>query len=245
MIAWNTAASNIIVRDNSFENLGWNGVLVGSDNDTLQSGWTVQNNLIVNAAYAGIELTNVTNSTVSGNVITVSNGNWDAGDSELVLRLPYAIVRPERQIYRDKCYRVWQYYYGRGSGARAGINLLARAYNVAGTDARLSGVTVSGNTINGVTPRGIYAVAETRNAAATASIETLTITGNTISSNGSGLVVKDFVNGGGTPIHSGITVNSNRITGNTTFGVNVENGNLVDATKTGGGQRMVRLLLLR
>src|SRR3989344_6560916 len=69
VIAWNTQASNVLVQDNMFENLGWNGVLVGSDNDTVQSGWTVESNIIVNAAYAGVELTNVTNSVVSDNGI--------------------------------------------------------------------------------------------------------------------------------------------------------------------------------
>ncbi len=230
VIAWNTDTSNIIVQDNSFEDLGWNGVLVGSDNDTVQSGWTVQNNVIDNAAYAGIELTNVTDSTVSGNVITVSNGNWDAGDSGVGIEIAVRDHQAGATTGGTNITVSGNTITGGGSGARAGINLLARAYNVAGTDAHLSGVTVSGNTVSGVTPRGIYAVAETRNAAATASIETLTITGNTISSNGSGLVVKDFVNGGGTSSHSGIAVNNNSITGNTIFGVNVENGNLVDAT---------------
>lgn len=235
VIAWNTNASNIIVRDNSFEDLGWNGVLVGSDTDFVQSGWTVQNNLINNADYAGIELTNVINSTVSGNEITVSNGNFDAGDSGVGIEIAVRDRQAGATTGGTNVTVSDNTIIGGGSGARAGINLLARAYNVAGADAHLSGVTVSGNIIDGVTPRGIYVVAETRNADAVASVETLTITNNTINDNGDGVVVKDYVNGGGTPSHSGLAINNNSITSNTTFGVNVENGSEVDAANNWWG----------
>jgi len=230
VLAWNTQSSDIVVQDNTFEDLGWNGVLVGSDTDTVQSGWTVQNNIIDNAAYAGVELTNVTDSAVSDNEIIVSNGNWDAGDSGVGIeiavrdRLLGATTAGTNVVVSGNTIT------GGGVGARAGVNLLARAYNLAGTDANLSGVTVSDNDVSGVMPRGIYVVAETRNAAAIASIDALSITDNIISGNGNGVVVKDFVNGGGTPSHSGIAINTNAITGNGTFGVEVENGNTVDAT---------------
>src|SRR3989338_4183274 len=230
VLAWNTQSSDIVVQDNTFEDLGWNGVLVGSDTDTVQSGWTVQNNIIDNAAYAGVELTNVTDSAVSDNEIIVSNGNWDAGDSGVGIeiavrdRLLGATTAGTNGVVSGNTIT------GGGVGARAGVNLLARAYNLAGTDANLSGVTVSDNDVSGVMPRGIYVVAETRNAAAIASIDALSITDNIISGNGNGVVVKDFVNGGGTPSHSGIAINTNAITGNGTFGVEVENGNTVDAT---------------
>ena len=230
VLAWNTQASDIVVQDNTFEDLGWNGVLVGSDTDTVQSGWTVQNNIIDNAAYAGVELTNVTDSAVSDNEIIVSNGNWDAGDSGVGIeiavrdRLLGATTAGTNVVVSGNTIT------GGGVGARAGVNLLARAYNLAGTDANLSGVTVNDNDVSGIVPRGIYAVAETRNAAAVASIDALSITDNIISGNGDGVVVKDFVNGGGTPSHSGIAINTNAITGNGTFGVEVENGNTVDAT---------------
>ncbi|OGG50638.1 hypothetical protein A2763_00445 [Candidatus Kaiserbacteria bacterium RIFCSPHIGHO2_01_FULL_54_36] len=230
VMAWNTQASDVMVNDNTFEDLGWNGVLVGSDTDTVQSGWSVLNNIVDNAAYAGVELTNVTDSTVADNEITVSNGNWDAGDSGVGIEVAVRDRSAGSTTAGTDVVVSGNMITGGGAGARAGVNLLARAYNLAGTGANLSGVTVSDNDVSGVTPRGIYAVAETRNAAAVASIDDLTITDNIISGNGDGVVVSDFVNGGGTPSHSDLSINRNSITGNAAFGMEVENGNLVDGT---------------
>ena len=158
VMAWNTQASDVMVNDNTFEDLGWNGVLVGSDTDTVQSGWSVLNNIVDNAAYAGVELTNVTDSTVADNEITVSNGNWDAGDSGVGIEVAVRDRSAGSTTAGTDVVVSGNMITGGGAGARAGVNLLARAYNLAGTGANLSGVTVSDNDVSGVTPRGIYAV---------------------------------------------------------------------------------------
>ena len=230
VIAWNTDTSDVVVNDNTFEDLGWNGVLVGSDNDTVQTGWTVDNNIIDNAAYAGVELTNVTDSSVSDNIITVSNGNWDVGDSGVGIEVAVRDRAAGSTTAGTNVFVFDNSISGGGAGARAGINLLARAYNLAGTEAHLSGVEVSDNSITGLMPRGVYIVAETRNALALASVDDLSIHHNMIDGNGDGVVVSDFVNGGGTPSHSDVAINRNSITGNAAFGMEVENGNLVDGT---------------
>ena len=230
VMGWNTQASDVVVNDNTFEDLGWNGVLVGSDNDTVQSGWTIDNNIIDNAAYAGVELTNVTDSSVSDNIITVSNGNWDVGDSGVGIEVAVRDRSAGSTTAGTDVVVSGNTISGGGAGARAGINLLARAYNLAGTEAHLSGVEVSDNSITGLMPRGVYIVAETRNALAVASVDDLSIHHNMIDGNGDGVVVSDFVNGGGTPSHSDLSINRNSITGNAAFGMEVENGNLVDGT---------------
>ena len=42
VISWDTGASNVTIRGFTMSNLGWNGVLVGSDDGSTQSGWLVE-----------------------------------------------------------------------------------------------------------------------------------------------------------------------------------------------------------
>ena len=79
--AWNetTGTSNVSVTHDSFSDILWAAVLVGSDYSSVQqTGWTVSNNVVAIGPWSsndnvyGIELTNTMNSTVSNN--TVSGG---------------------------------------------------------------------------------------------------------------------------------------------------------------------------
>src|SRR3989344_8104915 len=127
IISWNTQTSNITIQDNYLHDLGWNGVLVGSDNGGIQSLWTVQRNIISAAAYAGVEFTNVINSKVLNNTISVSNGNWDAGDSgvgiEVAVRDHGTGVTAGTNVLIEG-----NTLSGDSLGGRASINLLSRAY---------------------------------------------------------------------------------------------------------------------
>lgn len=73
--AWVGSTSYITVQDNSFLNLGYNGILVGNDYNSDPSKWsdhtywTVKNNIVSNCGYIGFELTNTSNSSIEGNVI--------------------------------------------------------------------------------------------------------------------------------------------------------------------------------
>jgi len=74
VFAWGlTSITNVTVRDNHFHDTEGNGVLVGNEGQVLHSGWTVQDNLIKDTTgTAPIELTNTSNSTVTGNDISVT-----------------------------------------------------------------------------------------------------------------------------------------------------------------------------
>src|SRR3989338_6627588 len=74
ILSWNTGVSNITIQDNWLHELGWNGVLVGSDDGSTQNLWTVQRNTVDDSDYAGIELTNTVNSKVLNNTVTIGNG---------------------------------------------------------------------------------------------------------------------------------------------------------------------------
>ncbi|MCK9209560.1 MAG: T9SS type A sorting domain-containing protein [Ignavibacteriaceae bacterium] len=73
--AWVGSTSNITIQDNSFLNLGYNGILVGNDYNSNPSKWgdhsywTVKNNIVSNCGYIGFELTNTSNSSIEDNII--------------------------------------------------------------------------------------------------------------------------------------------------------------------------------
>ncbi len=76
--AWVGHTSNITIQDNSFLNLGYNGILVGNDYDSDpnewgdHTNWTVKKNIVSNCGYIGFELTNTSNSTIEDNIIHLS-----------------------------------------------------------------------------------------------------------------------------------------------------------------------------
>ncbi len=252
--SWNSTASNITIQDNYLHHLGWNGVLVGSDNATLQTGWLVQRNLVEDVLYAAIELTNATDSQVLDNVVTARTvcvgTQIDAGDSgvgiEIAARDQSSLgVVAGTNILVDN---------NTVTGAlfeRAGINILARGYS--GTaSATLSGVTVSNNSVTGTQGRaGILVVSEGRTGAA--SVTGLLVDSNTLDGNEDGVQIEDVTGGAhgsivvtgndiinstgassGVRIRSGtsatgVTVNYNTIVGNALLGVNHEGTDTLDA----------------
>lgn len=213
ILAWNTQTSGITIQDNNFNNLGWNGVLVGSDDGTIQSNWLVQRNLISDADYAGVEFTNVVDSQILNNDVTIGDGiSWDPGDSgvgiEVAVRDHGTGVTAGTNVLVEGNTIV-------GDGVqpeRAGINILSRAYVDAAT-ALLQTVTINNNTVTGA-ERGIFITAESRSSG-DATISGLVITNNVVDSNKDGIVIHDFLNGGTTATHSGITITDNQIINST------------------------------
>ena len=234
IIAWNTNASSITVQDNSFENLGWDGVLVGSDTNAIQSGWTVSNNTFVNIPEIAIELTNVTNSQVSNNTITgpssITGDTPDAGVGiEIAVRNRGAglTAGSNVSVTGNQINGAFSF------GSRAGINILARTYDTATAPGILDSVTIDGNTINGTATRGINVASEQRKSnVAYSVVSNLTIKNNTISTNDIGIRF-GFVSGNpgadGTYTNN-IISDKNSISGNTTANVdNKVNGLTVNA----------------
>ena len=58
---------NVIIRDNYFHHLGWNGVLVWNSGKVVNSNWTIKRNKADNVYYVAYELTNATNSAIEFN----------------------------------------------------------------------------------------------------------------------------------------------------------------------------------
>lgn len=56
--AWDRTTSNITVRDNYLHDNSYSGVLVGSEGGYVHSNWMVQNNVVNDHGFIGIELTN-------------------------------------------------------------------------------------------------------------------------------------------------------------------------------------------
>ena len=192
--SWNTGATNITIRSNSLHDLGWNGVLVGSDNGSLQSGWRVERNVVANALYAGIELTNVMSSIVRRNKITPRTGTCviDPGDSGVGIEIA---IRDHGTGVTGGDVTVE---YNDMTGVqfdRAGINILARAY-VDGANAVLSGVTVTRNDVLvGGQATGILVTGESRTATNnSATVENVSIASNIVKDHADGIVIRDCGN---------------------------------------------------
>ena len=224
--SWNTGASNITVQDNFLHDIGWNGVLVGSDDGTLQSNWTVKRNIVSGANYAGIELTNTTYSEVAYNVITIGAGiDSDPDDSGVGIEV--AVRDHGTGVTAGTGVSVYDNEID-GDGVvpeRAGINILSRAYQ-AESVALLDGVTIENNTVAGAT-RGIFVVAEER-IGGNAEISSLSIESNTIAENDVGIEVGLQ---SGSPHENGtydVAVVSNNIDGND-FGLDNTTGIEVNA----------------
>ncbi len=236
VISWENTSSNVTIRDNLFTNLGYNGVYVGTDSDDMQTNWLVQHNIIEGAPYAGIELTDVTDSQVLDNVITAPTVIFDdPGDAgvgiEIAARARNGLVTTSNILVEGNT--ITGLFAG---GSRAGINLLSRAYN-SGREAILSGITVEGNVVSGSGTRGIYVVAESRYDGPS-QIDNLAITQNTLTGNATGIEV------GGTfalPKANGvydvatITIQNNSLDGNTVFGLDNLTVETVTAAKNWWG----------
>ncbi len=221
VISWENTSSDVTIRDNWFYNLGYNGVYVGTDSDDMQNNWQVQYNIVDGAPYAGIELTDVTNSGVLNNQINAPSAIFDdPGDAgvgiEIAARARDGAVTTSNVLVQGNTISG-----AFASGSRAGINLLSRAYNL-GRTAVLTGITVEYNTISGSGTRGIYAVAESRSGGSS-QIDTLTITQNTLDGNTSGIEIGGSFTppkANGTYDFATFDINGNQLAGNTTYGLN-------------------------
>ena len=222
-----TGANTVTVVNNYIHNVGYNGILVGSENNgstsmVVQSGWLIQKNLIENFRYAGIELTNVTTSQVKNNHIIAPSAIFDdPGDAgvgiEVAARSRTKPVTAGTIEVSDNLINGTFV-----TGSRAAINLLSRAY-LSTSNALLTGVTVNSNTITGGTNlrAAVLQVAESRNNGPSA-VTSVAITNNFLDGNFKGIVIQDFINGGSGPAtHTGITITGNALRTNTNAGLNI------------------------
>ncbi len=189
----NLGLSRITIQNNYMHDLGWNGVLVWSNNEVIQTDFTIQFNLIGEAPYAGIELTNVINSGVLNNEIiaptTIVNDPGDAGVGiEIAVRAYAGISMTAGTNVLVEGNEITGAF---ADGSRAGINLLSRSY-AGSINATLSGVVVGGNTVSGGTNvrAGILVVAE-RRGDGPAQITNLMVENNILEGNKVGLEVED------------------------------------------------------
>lgn len=233
VISWENTSSHVTIQDNEFRNLGYNGVYVGTDSDDMQSDWLVQRNVVTGAPYAGIELTDVRDSQVLNNVITAPTTLFpDAGDAgvgiEIAARSRVGLVAVTNILVQGNTISGLF-----ASGSRAGINLLARAYNSGSADALLSGITVLANVVTGSGTRGIDVVAESRNGKPSR-IENLSITQNDLSGNATGIMIGEAFTApkaNGTYDAGIITIQNNNLESNTAAGVSNLSGATVIAER--------------
>ena len=205
--------SGVTIQNNYLHDVGWNGVCVWSNNGVVQDGFVIQFNLIEEAPYAGIELTNVTNSAVLDNkIIAPTVIVDDPGDAGVGIEIA-ARAQPGITISAGTGVLVEG---NEVTGAfpeysRAGINILSRTYAL-DSNATLTGVTVRGNTVSGVTNiwAAILAVAESREEGP-ATITNLAVEDNILVGNSwAGISVEQL--GGGTL--DSITVSGNTLENN-------------------------------
>ncbi|MCX6306917.1 MAG: DUF1565 domain-containing protein [Bacteroidetes bacterium] len=223
-----TGASNVIVQNNYIHDVAYNGILVGSENNTssnmvVQSDWLIQKNKLEKFKYAGIELTNVINSQVKDNAIDApANLFDDPGDAgvgiEIAARSRTKPVTAGTNVEVSGNTITGTF----PTGSRAAINLLSRSY-LSTSDAALSGVTVNANSITGATNvrSAVLAVSESRSGSPS-TISTLAITNNYLDGNLDAVDIQDYINGGtGPATHSGISVANNDIINSTQIGIHV------------------------
>jgi len=205
--------SNITIQNNYLHDVGWNGVCVWSNNGVVQDNFTIQFNLIEEAPYAGIELTNVTNSQVLNNKViaptVIVDDPRDAGVGiEIAARAhPGISISAGTDILVEGNEITGAF----PERSRAGINILSRTY-ASDSNATLTGVTVRGNTVSGVTNiwAAILAVAESRDEGP-ATITNLAVEDNILVGNSwAGICVEQ--RGGGTL--DSITVSGNTLENN-------------------------------
>ena len=185
--AWDAHSSNITIQNNCLHDLGWNGVLVGSDDGSTQTGWLVRKNTIWNFSQTAIELTNTNDSLVVFNEITgpFAITSWDIGDAGVGIEIAVrdfggtGISAHGINVVGNKINGIF------AADSRAGINILSRAY-LSTSNAVLDGVEVRDNTVEGSGTRGVYAVAESRNGGI-ANITRLEIQKNNLKNNTAGV----------------------------------------------------------
>ena len=223
----NTSGSaNVTVQNNYIHDVAYNGILVGSENNTstdmvVQSGWIIQKNKLSGFKYAGIELTNVINSQVKDNVIAAPTAVFDdPGDAGVGIEIAARSRAKQVTAGTNNIVSSNTITGTFPAGSRTAINVLARSYQASVSNATLSGLTITNNTISGATNvrAAILLVAESRNNRP-ALVSTIDINNNTLDGNSDGITIQDYVNGSGTPTHNNISITSNDIKNNTNIGI--------------------------
>ncbi|HIC38178.1 MAG TPA: hypothetical protein EYO79_01760, partial [Candidatus Marinimicrobia bacterium] len=255
--AFSGSTSNITIRDNFLHNLGWNGVLVGNEGQALHDNWSVDNNVITNMGFIGVELTNTQNSSVTGNVITGgsdilgedSSGNEPADNSDDGILVQTQIhqgagLTVSNVTVQDNTIS--------GTHDRAGIELLA--WDSTGLlTAGLTDIDVLNNSVSDAF-RGLYVFTVGSNSL----INDISVDGNEFDGNEDGIQFRDFdftglgthgtidithnkitnSTGASSGIHirsadvevAGISINFNEISGSTSFDINHEGTGTLDAS---------------
>ncbi|MFM9057064.1 MAG: beta strand repeat-containing protein, partial [Bacteroidota bacterium] len=186
-----------------------------------QSGWLVRYNKFANCNNTAVELTNVASSQVRDNDIaapaSLHSAGGDAGNGIEIGARSY--TRSSTTTTIDVTGNTFSGSYP--AGGRAAINVLSRAYQSA-SNATVSGLTISGNTINGASNAraAVLLVSEARNTGP-ATLVNVTVTGNVMDGNSNGVVIQDFKNGGTNATHSSLSITNNDIRNSVSNGVHV------------------------
>ncbi|KKL97483.1 hypothetical protein LCGC14_1834050, partial [marine sediment metagenome] len=83
--AWDVNTSNITIRNNNMHGFSWNAVLVGSEGGFVHDNWMVKNNVVTDAAFVGIELTNC-------NICTIMKNDVDPTTIGIVVQARNTVV---------------------------------------------------------------------------------------------------------------------------------------------------------
>ncbi len=215
-----TAVTTVTVQGNSIHDMGWSAVLAGNDGEVLHDGWVVDCNAITNMAAAAVELTNVTNATVSNNSIT---GGVDVltevGDDSTD-----GIVLQTRAALGLGLSTTGLAVQGNTIDTLVGAGIALRASDPTGAlVAEVTGATISGNDVTAAASGLELSTAGTNAVVDTSGIDT-----NHLHANVDGLLLQD-TNLTGLGTHGTITATCNRIVGNTGAGIRI----LADVESTG------------
>ncbi len=244
---------NVTIRDNSFHDLGWNGVLAWNQGQALHDNWLIQDNVTANCAAYALELTNTQNSSIIQNEVTggesiLGEGEDDALNGILVgVRIDAYLTNPGTGLTSSNV--VVEENTVIGPMEIGGILVFAADYTKS-VLAVLDGVTVRQNSVSG-TNAGVNVFCSD---GIDAHVTNLTIEDNDLDGNEDGIFIRDKENEGthgaievvgneivnSTGIRSGlhittgtsaanITVHFNNIVGNAAYGINNEGTGTLDA----------------
>jgi hypothetical protein len=209
--AWSAAPINhVTIRDNDFHDLGWNAVLVGNEGQALHNSWKVYRNIVADAAFYSIELTNTRNSSVIGNQITggenVLGSGYPTEDGILIQTQVFEApgLTVDKVIVSGNTLK--------GTFGRAGIELLA--WDESGSlAARQAG---GAKRVPEIEPQKIEPQQRAASDSPVAGLNCVSVTGNRISGAARGVFVYEA--GAGANITCP-TIMFNKLAGNTDFGL--------------------------
>jgi uncharacterized repeat protein (TIGR01451 family) len=134
----NGSVNNVTLRNNYIYDVGSYGIWVESTGTPVNQEWLVNNNVIENVGEHAMQLTNIQDSTIRNNDITIGSSEMSSG----IFLQSYAengaptvrnVVINENTIYHSQ----------------SGAGILARTCNAQGISATITDLTVSDNTISG------------------------------------------------------------------------------------------------